>query len=252
MATLEIKDLSASVGGKLILKGVSLAVAGGERHALMGPNGSGKSTLANVIMGNPKYHVESGDILLDGKSILKLAADERARRGIFLSFQYPQEIGGVLYPSFLRSAFEAVNGKAERMPVGEFRKMLREKMAMLKMDKSYSDRYLNEGFSGGEKKRSEILQMAVLSPKIAVLDEPDSGLDIDSVKVVAEGVNSIRKNGMGVLLITHYPRILKFFKPEFVHIMMGGGIVHSGGHDLAQLLEEKGYGEALKRMKAKV
>lgn len=242
MSVLEIRDLRASVDGKKILNGISLTIRQGEKHALMGPNGSGKSTLSNVIMGHPKYSVEGGDILFDGKSILRLKPDARAKLGLFLAFQYPQEISGVLYASFLRTAHGALHeNNGERLQVKQFREMLAEKMRLLHVDKGFIERYLNEGFSGGEKKRSEILQMAVLKPKIAILDEPDSGLDIDAVKIVAEGVNSISGKDAGVLMITHYQRILKYFKPDFVHLMMGGKIVRSGGRELAQELEDKGY-----------
>ncbi|MFH1200477.1 MAG: Fe-S cluster assembly ATPase SufC [Candidatus Micrarchaeota archaeon] len=249
MATLEIRNLHASAGGRQILKGVSLAVKAGEKHALMGPNGSGKSTLGNAIMGHPKYHIDSGDILLDGKSILGLQVHQRARKGIFLAFQYPQEIPGVLYASFLRSAYGAVHegGGAPRMPVGKFREMLRGDLALLKMDGNPMERYLNEGFSGGEKKRGEILQMAVLRPKIAILDEPDSGLDIDAVKTVAEGVNAIAGKDTGVLMITHYQRILKHIQPSRVHLMYDGRIVRSGGSELALELEKTGYSALAKK-----
>ncbi|MEM3052283.1 MAG: Fe-S cluster assembly ATPase SufC [Candidatus Caldarchaeum sp.] len=245
---LEIVDLHASVEGKQILKGVNLKVREGEIHSLMGPNGSGKSTLAAVIMGHPKYTVDSGDILLDGESIVDMSPDERARRGLFLAFQYPVEISGVTLANFLRRAY--INLKyggdgekaKDKVSVAEFQKLLREKIEMLKLDPSIGRRYLNEGFSGGEKKRCEVLQMAILSPRIAVLDETDSGLDIDGVKIVAEGVRTIsRQSGMGALVITHYLRILNYLKPDVVHIMYGGRVVETGGYELAQLLEEKGY-----------
>ncbi len=245
---LKIVNLSVSVEGKQILKGVNLTVREGEIHSLMGPNGSGKSTLAAVIMGHPKYTVDEGDILLDGESIVGLPPDERARRGLFLAFQYPVEISGVTLANFLRRAY--INLKyggdgdkaREKIGVVEFQKILKEKMEMLKLDPSIARRYLNEGFSGGEKKRCEILQMAILSPRIAVLDESDSGLDIDGVKIVAEGIRTIsQQTGMGALVITHYLRILNYLKPDFVHLMYGGRIVETGGYELAQLLEEKGY-----------
>ncbi|MEM1947723.1 MAG: Fe-S cluster assembly ATPase SufC [Candidatus Caldarchaeum sp.] len=243
---LKIVDLYASVEGRQILKGVNLTVREGEIHSLMGPNGSGKSTLASIIMGHPKYTVDSGDILLDGESIVDLSPDERARRGLFLAFQYPVEISGVTLANFLRRAY--INMKYSReadkskISVPEFQKLLREKIEMLKLDPSIARRYLNEGFSGGEKKRCEILQMAILSPRIAILDETDSGLDIDGVKIVAEGVRTIsQKTGMGALVITHYQRILNYLKPDIVHVMYGGRIVETGAQDLAHLLEEKGY-----------
>ncbi|MEM0440513.1 MAG: Fe-S cluster assembly ATPase SufC [Candidatus Caldarchaeum sp.] len=243
---LKIVDLYASVEGRQILKGVNLTVREGEIHSLMGPNGSGKSTLASIIMGHPKYTVDSGDILLDGESIVDLSPDERARRGLFLAFQYPVEISGVTLANFLRRAY--INMKYSReadkskISVPEFQKLLREKIEMLKLDPSIARRYLNEGFSGGEKKRCEILQMAILSPRIAILDETDSGLDIDGVKIVAEGVRTIsQKTGMGALVITHYQRILNYLKPDIVHVMYGGRIVETGAQELAHLLEEKGY-----------
>lgn len=245
---LEIRELYASVEGKQILRGVNLKVREGEIHSLMGPNGSGKSTLAAVIMGHPKYTVDSGDILVDGESIVNLSPDERARKGLFLAFQYPVEISGVTLANFLRRAY--INLKyggdgekaKDKVSVAEFQKTLKEKIEMLKLDPSIGRRYLNEGFSGGEKKRCEVLQMAILQPRIAVLDETDSGLDIDGVKIVAEGVRTISKQtGMGALVITHYLRILNYLKPDVVHIMYGGRVVETGGYELAQLLEEKGY-----------
>jgi Fe-S cluster assembly ATP-binding protein len=245
---LKIVDLYASVEGRQILRGVNLTVREGEIHSLMGPNGSGKSTLASVIMGHPKYTVDSGDILLDGESIVNLSPDERARRGLFLAFQYPVEISGVTLANFLRRAYinlkygKDAGKEKERLGVLEFQKILKEKIEMLKLDPSIAKRYLNEGFSGGEKKRCEILQMAILQPRIAVLDETDSGLDIDGVKIVAEGVRAVSsQTGMGALVITHYQRILNYLKPDVVHVMYGGRIVETGGYELAQLLEEKGY-----------
>ena len=237
---LEIKDLYVEVDGKEILKGVSLKVNQGEVHALMGPNGSGKSTLSQTIMGHPRYIVTKGDILYNGESILKLSPDKRARLGLFLSFQYPSEIPGVGMAYFLRSAMNAMNGSAPKS-VKEFRQLLTEKMELLKMPKDFANRYLNEGFSGGEKKRSEILQLAILNPKIAILDETDSGLDIDALKTVANGIETFRGPNIGMLLITHYNRILHYVRPDKVHILIDGKIVKSGSHELALELEEKGY-----------
>lgn len=237
--TLEIKDLHASVEGKEILKGLDLVVRSGEVRALMGPNGSGKSTLANVLMGHPKYNVTRGDILFDGASMTGMSPDERAKAGMFLAFQYPVSVAGVGLFSFLRTAYNSVHS-ASIGPV-EFRKMLDEKMNALGLDPSFASRHLNDGFSGGEKKRCEILQMAMLSPKIAVLDETDSGLDIDALRIVAEGVNKLQGPDNGFLLITHYNRILRYIQPQHVHIMMNGRIVKSGGQELAQQLEERGY-----------
>jgi len=239
MEVMEIKDLHVSIDGKKILNGVNLSVKKGEVTALMGPNGSGKSTLAYTIMGHPKYTVDSGVVIWKGKNILELSPDERAKLGVFLSFQYPQEIPGVSVSNFLRTAYNAVKGTS--IPVPEFVRLLREKMGMLKIDPAFSRRYLNEGFSGGEKKRTEILQMAMLSPEMAVLDETDSGLDISSLKVVGEGVNAIKTNNMGILIITHYQRILDYIKPDTVHIMVKGKIVKSGGSELVTQLEKEGY-----------
>lgn len=239
MAFLEVKNLRVNVENKEILKGISLSIDKNEVVALMGPNGSGKSTLSYVIMGHPNYQVLSGEILLDGKNVLDMSPDERARAGLFLSFQYPVEIPGVTMSNFLRTALNALRGKP--IPVPEFMKLLKEKLAMLKMDASFATRYLNQGFSGGEKKRAEILQLAVLQPKIAILDETDSGLDIDALRIVAEGINALRGPERGILLITHYQRILNYVKPDFVHVMMDGKIVLSGGDQLAHELEAKGY-----------
>jgi len=247
--TLEIRDLYVSVDGKPILKGLNLKIRQGEIHAVMGPNGSGKSTLALTLMGHPKYKIEKGDILVDGQSILGVSADVRAKLGLFLAFQYPYEISGVSLLNFLRNAYNSIyngqkssaNVQQEMMSMLQFKKFLKEKLAMLKMDESFASRYLNEGFSGGEKKRCEILQMAVLQPKIAVLDETDSGLDIDSVRIVADGINTLAGPNLGVLLITHYQRILRYVKPDFVHVLVDGKIVESGGEELATHLEEKGY-----------
>jgi len=242
--TLEIRDLHVSVEGKPILKGLSLAVRKGEVHALMGPNGSGKSTLANALMGNPKYEVTQGQILYQGVDVLELGADERARKGLFLAFQYPTAIPGVSVANFLRTALNARRKEiGEEKPIApkEFRALVKEQMALLKMDESFAGRYLNDGFSGGEKKRAEILQMAVLRPEIAVLDETDSGLDIDALRIVSEGVNALAGPDLGVLLITHYQRILNYIKPDFVHVLVDGRIVKSGGPELALELEAQGY-----------
>jgi Fe-S cluster assembly ATP-binding protein len=248
--TLEIKDLHASIEGKQILKGVNLRVVQGEIHAIMGPNGSGKSTLANTLMGHPKYKVDSGDILVNGESIVGMPPDLRAKRGLFLAFQYPLEISGVPLAQFLRSAYRSLRGetKSDAKGVGgemisalAFKRKLEEKLKEVDMDPAFSKRYLNEGFSGGEKKRAEVLQMAILQPAIAIMDETDSGLDIDAVRKVAEVVARMAGPEMGVLLITHYQRILEYIKPQFVHVMVNGRIFRSGGPELAKLLEEKGY-----------
>jgi Fe-S cluster assembly ATP-binding protein len=247
-----VEDLRVAVEGKEILKGLSLEVRKGEIHALMGPNGSGKSTFANTLMGHPRYDVTSGDILFQGESVLELETDERARRGLFMAFQYPVAIPGVSVANFLRAALNARlappeptgDGKVPQrrgIPPKEFRALLREKMALLKMDESFATRYLNDGFSGGEKKRAEILQMALLKPSIAIMDETDSGLDIDALKVVADGVNALAGPEVGVLVITHYNRILNYIKPHFVHVMIDGRIVRSGGPELAVVLEARGY-----------
>ena len=245
MAELVIRDLKVSIEGKEILKGVNLTLPQGEVHAIMGPNGTGKSTLAYTLMGHPSYEVTGGEVLFDGTNVLELAPDERSRLGIFLAFQYPVAIPGVTVANFLRTAMNsrrrAENPDDKGIPIPEFRKMLKAKMEMLKVDSSFAGRYLNDGFSGGEKKRAEILQMATLEPKIAILDETDSGLDIDALRVVSEGVNALRGPGLGVLVITHYQRILNYVKPDVVHVMMGGRIVESGGPDLALHLEEHGY-----------
>ena len=242
-STLDIKDLHVSVEGKPILKGLSLTVNKGENHAIMGPNGSGKSTLANTLMGHPKYVVDKGDILIDGENIVKLSPDKRAKKGLFLAFQYPHEVSGVSVFNFLRSSFNSITETPDSKPLSiiAFRKYLREKMEILDIEESFVKRYLNEGFSGGEKKKSEILQMAVLKPKIAVLDETDSGLDIDALKIVSEAINIMSGPDLGILLITHYQRILKYVKPEFVHVLIDGRIVKSGSMSLAEELENKGY-----------
>lgn len=240
-ATLEVRGLRVSVEGKEILRGIDLVVRQGEAHALMGPNGSGKSTLANVIMGRPGYEVTEGRILFGGEDITGLSADERARRGLFLAMQYPVEVPGVSVVNFLRTAYKAVKG--EEISALAFRKHLKEKMALLGVDDAMVNRYVNQGFSGGEKKRNEILQLAVLEPAIAILDETDSGLDIDSLRQVATGIAELIGPNLGVLLVTHYQRILNYITPDHVHVMMDGRIVMSGGPELAHELEQKGYEE---------
>ena len=245
MSELVIKGLHVSIENKEILKGVDLTIKQGEIHAIMGPNGTGKSTLAYTLMGHPSYTVTGGEIWFKGKNLLELATDERSRLGLFLAFQYPVAIPGVTVANFLRSAVNSrrhvVNPEDKGVPILEFRKMLKEKMELLRMDSAFAGRYLNDGFSGGEKKRAEILQMATLKPEIAILDETDSGLDIDALRIVAEGVNALSGPELGVLVITHYQRLLNYIKPQFVHIMLGGKIVESGGPDLALQLEERGY-----------
>lgn len=245
MADLLIRDLQVQVEEKVILKGINLELSAGEIHAIMGPNGSGKSTLANVLMGNPFYQVTRGDVLYKGEDLLAMAPDDRAKKGLFIAFQYPVAIPGVTMASFLRTAVSARRGyKDELMPVAEFQKLFRAKIDALKIDPAIAGRYVNEGFSGGEKKRGEILQMALLEPEIAIMDETDSGLDIDSVKIVADGIMKMHddaKGRMGVLVITHYSRILQFLKPHQVHIMYDGRIVVSGGPELAEELEQHGY-----------
>jgi Fe-S cluster assembly ATP-binding protein len=238
-STLEIRDLHVSVDDKPILKGVNLRVGQGEVHALMGPNGAGKSTLGNAIMGHPKYVVTQGDILYNGESILSWSPDARARRGLFLSFQYPTAIPGVTVVNFLRQAVNA--SREQEMPVREFRTLLNEKMQLLKVPDEMVRRYLNDGFSGGEKKKVEILQMGVLRPRTAILDETDSGLDVDALRTVAEGVNALAGPNLGVLIITHYNRILNYIRPDMVHVLIDGQIVRSGGADLANEIEERGY-----------
>ena len=244
MSVLEVKDLHVSVeteqGTKQILKGVDLVVKQGEIHAVMGPNGSGKSTLAYSIAGHPKYHVESGSVLLDGQEVLDLSVDERARAGIFLAMQYPVEIPGVRMTDFLRTAKTALDGEAPA--IRGWIKEVNEAMKSLRMDKSFGERNVNEGFSGGEKKRHEILQLELLKPKFAVLDETDSGLDVDALKIVSDGVNRAKEaNDLGVLLITHYTRILRYIKPDFVHVFVDGRIAEEGGPELAERLENEGY-----------
>ena len=245
-AELTIRDLVAQVEDKVILKGTSLTVRAGEIHALMGPNGSGKSTLANVLMGNPFYQVVKGEVLYRGEDLLAMSPDERARKGLFIAFQYPVSIPGVTMASFLRTAVSARRGydKDALMSLAEFQKLVRAKVEELQVDPAVLGRYVNEGFSGGEKKRGEILQMAVLEPEIAIMDETDSGLDVDAVKIVAAGVNRMYESSgrkMGVLVITHYPRILKYIKPTTVHVMFDGRIVTSGDAALAEELDQIGY-----------
>jgi Fe-S cluster assembly ATP-binding protein len=243
---LEIRNLHARVedGGTEILRGVDLEIRPGEMHALMGPNGSGKSTLAKVVSGHPGYEVTEGDILLDGESILEMEPDERSRAGLFLAFQYPAEIPGVSIANFLRTSLNARRSEDEGdMDVFAFQKLLNEKLELLKVQPTFAARYVNDGFSGGEKKRNEILQMAVLQPTMALMDETDSGLDIDALRIVSEGVNTLRGEDptMGVLLITHYKRILGYLQPDHVHVMLNGRIAHTGGPELADQLEEMGY-----------
>jgi Fe-S cluster assembly ATP-binding protein len=238
---LEIKNLHVSVDGKQILKGLNLKVESGKVHAIMGPNGSGKSTLANVMMGHPKYEITQGDVLFQGKSIKKLAPDERARLGLFLSFQYPEEIQGVTISNFLRTAVNSSRSEKERLSVLKFKEVVAGKMKLLKMEPSFLGRYLNQGFSGGEKKRAEILQLLMLEPKVAILDETDSGLDIDALKIVSEGVNHFKNKENAVLVITHYKRILEYLKPDKISILIDGKIALEGKGDLADHLEEKGY-----------
>jgi Fe-S cluster assembly ATP-binding protein len=249
MATLELKNLHVALeDGTEIVKGVDLTIASGEVHAIMGPNGSGKSTLAYAIAGHPAYEITEGQIFLDGKDITEAEADERAQAGLFLAFQYPHAIPGVTVTNFLRQAVNAVRkarngGVEDPMPVPEFRKEILGQMDRLKVSRDLASRYLNDGFSGGEKKRVEILQMAILKPKIAVLDETDSGLDIDALKIVASGVQELVGPDMGALVITHYQRILNYIKPDFVHVFVGGKIVEEGGAELAEKLEASGYEE---------
>lgn len=243
---LEISDVRVSVNGIEVVKGVTLKIKPGEIHALMGPNGSGKTSLSYAVMGHPRYEITSGDVFLNGESIIGMSVDDRARKGLFLGFQYPIEVPGVGLGAFLRTAMRFKSGNAkqgEQLLVNplEFNKRLYEKMDLLEMDQSFSKRYLNEGFSGGEKKRSEILQMAVLEPEYAILDEPDSGLDIDGLKAVSRSIRSLSGPNLGLLLVTHYERILSQVSPTFVHVMINGEIVKSGGVDLARELESKGY-----------
>jgi len=242
--TLEIRDLRVNVQDKEILKGVTLTINQGEIHALMGPNGSGKSTLAYSLTGHPGYQVTGGEVIYKGRNILALPADERSKLGLFLAFQYPVSVPGVSVANFLRTAINArrkSEGNGKPISIPEYRKMLREKMKALNVDEAFAGRYLNDGFSGGEKKRVEILQMAMLEPQMAILDETDSGLDIDALRAVSEGVNRLAGPHVGMLLITHYQRLLNYIKPQFVHVLLNGRIVESGGPELALELEEKGY-----------
>ncbi|MBP2033626.1 Fe-S cluster assembly ATP-binding protein [Clostridium algifaecis] len=236
---LKINNLKTKVGEKEILKGLNLEIGKGEVHAIMGPNGAGKSTLVNTIMGHPRYSISDGEILFEGKSINELKVDERARLGIFMSFQYPEEIQGITVENFLRSAKSAVTGK--NTGILAFRKALKEKLNLLKIDEAYAQRYLNVGFSGGEKKKNEILQMAVLEPKLAMLDETDSGLDVDAVRIVSEGVSKLRNSENSVLIITHHNSILEYLKPDYVHILVNGRIVKTGDASLAEEIEKSGY-----------
>ncbi len=238
-ALLEIDALRATVAGKEILKGLNLTIGAGEVHAIMGPNGSGKSTLANALMGNPRYTVTGGEVRFQGQPLAGMPPDARARVGLFLAFQYPVAVPGVTVVNFLRQAVNAVRG--EEVPIREFREELFVKMDLLKVDRDFARRYLNDGFSGGEKKRAEMLQLAMLKPSMAVLDETDSGLDIDALRTVADGVNELMNDDMGLLLITHYQRLLNYIKPQFVHVLIDGRIVRSGGPELAEELESTGY-----------
>jgi Fe-S cluster assembly ATP-binding protein len=250
MSSLVIQDLHATIGEKEILKGLSLTIASGEVHAIMGPNGTGKSTLAKVVAGHPDYNVTGGDVLLDGKSILEMEADERARAGLFLAFQYPSEIPGVSIANFLRAAQQARMAEGEELDASAYYKRLYAKMDLLKIDRKFTSRSVNDGFSGGEKKRCEILQMAMLEPKFALMDETDSGLDIDALRIVADGVNAMRGPQLGVLMITHYQRLLDHIVPDFVHVMYDGRIVKSGDKSLALELEAKGYDWVKKELAA--
>jgi Fe-S cluster assembly ATP-binding protein len=242
---LDIKGLKVAVEGKQILNGVDLRVRQGEVHAIMGPNGSGKSTLANALMGHPRYKVTEGSVLFEGQNLLPLSTDERARRGIFLAFQYPTSISGVTMVNFLRQAMKARRGAD--VPIREFREKLMATLKLLKIDEQFARRYVNEGFSGGEKKRAEILQMGILDPKIAIMDETDSGLDIDALRTVAEGVNALTTPQLGIVLITHYQRLLNYITPQFVHILYQGRIIESGGPELALQLEEQGYDPVIEK-----
>jgi Fe-S cluster assembly ATP-binding protein len=245
VAALEIRNLHVSIEDKPILRGVDLTIKQGEVHALMGPNGSGKSTLAHALMGHPAYHITAGQVIFNGEDLLEMEADERSRAGLFLAFQYPVSIPGVTLANFLRQTInarmKAKDPESKGISIPQYTRLLRSKMDYLGMDHSFAGRYLNEGFSGGEKKRAEILQLATLEPKLAILDETDSGLDIDALRIVAEGVNKLKGPNLGVLVITHYQRILNYIKPEYVHVMFEGQIVENGGPELALRLEEQGY-----------
>ena len=241
MSQLEIKDLHISIGDKPIVKGLTLTVRQGEVHAIMGPNGTGKSTLAKAVAGHPDYLITSGEVLLDGKSLLELEPDERARAGVFLAFQYPSEIPGVSIANFLRASLQARLAEGEELDATAYYKRLYSKMDLLKIDRKFTSRAVNDGFSGGEKKRCEILQMAMLEPAFALMDETDSGLDIDALRIVAEGVNALRGEKLGIMMITHYQRLLDYIIPDFVHVMWDGRIVKSGDKSLALELEAKGY-----------
>ncbi len=245
MSELKIENLHVQISGKEILKGFFLTVRQGEIHAIMGPNGTGKSTLAYSLMGHPKYEITNGRVIFKGKNILDLSPDERSHLGLFLAFQYPVAVPGVTVANFLRTAINAhrraKNPEDKGISIPEFRKLLKERMDLLQMDHAFAGRYLNDGFSGGEKKRVEILQMATLKPEIAILDETDSGLDIDALRIVSEGVNALRGPDFGAIVITHYQRILNYIKPDYVHVMLNGRIVESGGPELALTLEEQGY-----------
>jgi len=256
MSELSIKNLHVSIEDNEILKGLDLEIKAGEIHAIMGPNGTGKSTLAYSLMGHPTYDVTEGEVLFNGEDLLEMDPDERSRAGLFLAFQYPVAIPGVTVANFLRTAINsrrrAENPDDKGISILEFRNMLKEKMDLLKMDHAFAGRYLNDGFSGGEKKRAEILQMATLKPKIAILDETDSGLDIDALRIVSDGVNALAGDDLGVLVITHYQRLLNYIKPDYVHVMYAGRIVESGGPELALRLEEEGYDWVREKYEEKV
>lgn len=252
MSSLVIKELHVNVAGVEIIRGLSLEVELGKVHAIMGPNGSGKSTLAKTLAGHPDYEVTGGEVLMEGQNILELEADERARKGIFMAFQYPMEIPGVTNANFLRAALQARLGDDEEIEATEFYARLYEKMDLLDMDRKFTARAVNDGFSGGEKKRNEILQMAMLEPRYAVLDETDSGLDIDALKIVSHGVNALRGPNLGILLITHYQRLLNYIQPDHVHVMVAGRIVRNGGPELALELEERGYDWIREELKEEV
>ena len=241
MSLLNLKNVKSGVEGKEILKGVDLTINKGEVHVIMGPNGAGKSTLASILVGHPKHEVVGGQILLEGEDITELEVDERAQKGIFLSFQYPEEIPGLTVEDFLRTAKEAVTG--EKQYIMQFHNELVEKMEKLHINPEYAERHLNVGFSGGEKKKNEILQMAVLEPKLAILDETDSGLDIDATKIVFEGVQKLKTKDTALLIITHYDKVLEYLKPDFVHVLMDGKIVKSGGIEIVEAIEKDGYGK---------